>query len=435
MRKPPAWAIPLVVTLGLVLSACNLGSSEPTATEATVAALPSATPDACGGDAIGCVDIAPGEPIHLAYMLALSGDLAFLGEDSLGGIEIAVDDAGGTLLGHPILLTGEDSVCSSEGGMAAALNVTADPSILGVIGTNCMSAMSAALDTISGAGLSIISPSITAPGLTLEDLVWKPGTFRAIVNDLAQGMFAAEYAYNELSATTVATIHDGTPYADHLQEVMASRFAELGGTVTFQGAVSLGDTDMSAALTAAAAGSPEVLYLPVFEPEGSLIVAQAADFAGLETTILIGADGLIVDAFPESAGVKAIGMYLTGPNISGPAYDAFLVGWAMKYGGEPPSRAHSFAYDATNLLLEGISQAAVQDLDGTLHIGRQALRDAISNISGFPGLSGTLNCGDESFAGVEVSKGDCATEDALAIYEITAAEVSQGKWPPEVVFP
>ncbi|HIE57525.1 MAG TPA: hypothetical protein EYP88_04750, partial [Anaerolineales bacterium] len=75
---------------------------------------------ACGGgsdfvceDALGCVDIAPDEPVHIAYMLTISGATAFLGEDSKGAIEIAIDDRGGELLGHPITLTGEDSLCSA----------------------------------------------------------------------------------------------------------------------------------------------------------------------------------------------------------------------------------------------------------------------------------------------------------------------------------
>jgi branched-chain amino acid transport system substrate-binding protein len=42
-------------------------------------------------------------------MLTISGATAFLGEDSRGGIEIAIVDRG-QLLGHDIQLTGEDSL-------------------------------------------------------------------------------------------------------------------------------------------------------------------------------------------------------------------------------------------------------------------------------------------------------------------------------------
>jgi branched-chain amino acid transport system substrate-binding protein len=405
----------LLIVASLILTACGGG----------------AAPFECD-DAIGCVDIAPDEPIHIAWMLTISGATAFLGEDSKGAVEIAVDDRGGMLLDHEIQVTGEDSGCSAEGGQTAATKVAADPTILGVVGTNCSSAMTAAMDTISSAGLSMLSPSNTAPALTLEGQTWKPGYFRVCHTDLFQGAVAAEFAFNELGATTLATIHDGSPYADQLQAVMAERFIELGGTVTFQGAVNVGDTDMRTILTSVAADSPDVLYFPIFEPEGPFIVQQSSEIAGLEGTVLIGADGLLVDSFPENSGANADGMYLSGPYVSGAAYDEFLAKWADKFGGVPPSGFHAFAYDATNILLDAIEAVAVVDEDGTVHVGRQALRDAITATQ-TTGLSGRIDCGDKVFA-PGTAHGDCATGEALGIFQITTAEIDDGNWPPEVVY-
>jgi branched-chain amino acid transport system substrate-binding protein len=387
-------------------------------------------------DPIGCVDIGPNDPIHIAYALTISGATSFLGEDSKGAIEIAIDDHGGKLLGHDILLTGEDSGCSAEGGQTAATKIASDPTIIGVIGTNCSSAATAAIDTISNAGLVMISPSNTAPALTLEGETWKPGYFRACHTDLFQGRVAADFAYNELGARTAATVHDGSPYADQLQQVFAKRFEELGGEITFQGAVNVGDTDMRAVLTTVAADSPDVLYFPIFEPEGDFIVAQSSEIAGLENTTLMGADGLLADSFPENAGPNVVGMYLSGPYVHGEAYDAFLKKWDEKFGGVPPSGFHAFAYDATNMLFNAIEKVAVVEEDGTIHIPRQALRDAMSNAGDYKGLTGTLNCGDKdysSFGITEPAHGDCSTGAALGIFEITEAELN-GNWPPEVVY-
>ena len=397
---------------------------------------------ACGGakfecaDAIGCVDIAPGEPVHIAYMLTVSGATAFLGEDSKGAVEVAIDDRGGKLLDHPIQLTGEDTLCSAEGGQTAATKVASDPTIVGIIGTNCSSEATAAMPTISSAGLVMLSPSNTAPALTLEGETWQPGYFRICHTDLFQGSVAAEFAYNELGARTAATIHDGSPYADQLQQVFAGRFQELGGTITFQGAVNVGDTDMRTVLTSVAADAPDVLYYPIFEPEGPFITAQSSEIAGLEDTILMGADGLLSDSFPENAGPNVVDMYLSGPYVSGAAYDEFLAKWKNKFGGVPPSGFHAFAYDGTNILLDAIEQVAVVDDDGTLHIGRQALRDAIKGTTDYTGLTGKLNCGDDDYSAFGItnaSHGDCATGGALGIFQITQAELD-GNWPPPVVF-
>ena len=397
---------------------------------------------ACGGakfectDAIGCVDIAPDEPVHLAYMLTISGATAFLGEDSQGAVEIAIDDRGGELLGHPISLTGEDSLCSAEGGQTAATKLASDPTILGVIGSNCSSAATAAMPTISSAGLVMLSPSNTAPALTLEGETWQPGYFRICHTDLFQGSVAAEFAYNELGARTAATIHDGSPYADQLQQVFAGKFQELGGTITFQGAVNVGDTDMRTVLTSVAADAPDILYYPIFEPEGPFITAQSSEIAGLENTTLMGADGLLSDSFPENAGPNVVGMYLSGPYVSGASYDAFLAKWDAKFGGVPPSGFHAFAYDGTNILMDAIEKVAVVDDDGTVHVGRQALRDAITGTTDYTGLTGKLNCGDDDYSAFGItnaSHGDCATGGALGIFEITQAELD-GNWPPPVVY-
>ena len=383
-------------------------------------------------DPIGCVIIGPDEPLYIEYILTLSGPTAFIGNDSLGGIQIALDDRNGSLIGHNILLTGEDSLCNPESGLAAAQSVASDPRIVGVIGTSCSSAMTAAMDPITNAGLSIISPSNTFPALTLESGTWKEGYFRASHSDLIQGQIAAQFAFDLLGARTLATIHDGSPYAIGLQEVMAATFKDLGGTVTSQGAILPGETNMRRALEAAASGAPDLLYFPVFQPEGDFIVQQSSKFDGLANTVLMGADGLLTDNFPENAGPNAVGMYLSGPYVSGPSYDAFLAKWNAKFGGVPPSGFHAFAYDATNILLDAIEAVAVQDSDGTLFIGRQALRDAIAATSDFRGLTGTLDCGTKEFAAV-TSHGDCATGEALAVFRLTSAEVN-GRWPPDVVW-
>lgn len=406
----------LLMVASMVLSAC--GPSAPTF-ECT--------------DAIGCLKIGPDEPVHLAYMLTISGATAFLGEDSKGGIELAIDDRGGKVLGHEISLTGEDSGCNAEGGQTAATKVAADPTIVGVIGTNCSSAATAAVDTISDAGLVMVSSSNTAPALTIEGETWKPGYYRTCHTDLFQGAIAAEFAYNELGARTAATIHDGSPYADQLQAVFSKRFKELGGTVTFQGAINVGDTDMRTVLTSVAADSPDVLYFPIFEPEGDFIVAQSSEISGLENTTLMGADGLLADSFPENAGPNSVGMYLSGPYVQGAAYDTFLAEWDAKYGGVPPSGFHAFAYDGTNIILDAVESVATVQEDGTMYIGRQAMRDYISNLSDYSGLTGSLDCTDKDFGDVGISHGDCATGGALGIFQLTEAELN-GNWPPEAVF-
>jgi branched-chain amino acid transport system substrate-binding protein len=432
MNKRLLALLSLLVIASMALAACGGGATEaPAATEEAPAATEEAmTEEAAAGafectDAIGCVDIAPGEPIHIAYALTVSGATASLGEDSKGAIEIAVADRGGELLGHPLELTGEDTLCNAEGGQAAGTKISADATILGVIGTNCSSEARAAMPLISQAGMVMISPSNTNPDLTDPSHPdHHAGYFRTAHNDLFQGRVAAEFAYNELGVRKAATIHDGSPYAESLQRVFAEVFAELGGEVTAQEAINVGDTDMKPVLTSIASGAPEIIYFPIFEPEGNLIAAQSREVAGLETVILMGADGLFADTFPEATGSAADGMYLSGPyvDVNDAAYGEFLAKWADQIGGVPPSGFHAHAYDASNMLLNGIEAVAVVDADGTVHVGRQALRDYLYGLTDYDGLTGNLTCNEN---------GDCATGEALGVFKLSQAEVD-GAWPPPV---
>lgn len=386
-------------------------------------------------DELGCVVVGPDDPIVIGYMLTVSGPTAFLGTDSSGAIELVILQRDGELLGREIELIEEDSLCSAEGGQQAAQRIAADESMLGVVGTSCSSAGVAALPIISEAGLVMISPTNTGPILTNpneeEGGVWQPGYFRTAHNDLFQGAVAADFAYGQLGAMTLATVHDGSPYADGLQARMAEVFAELGGEVTFQGAVNVGDTDMTAILTDIASNAPDVLYFPLFEPESDFMAAQAKEIPGLENTILMGADASFVASFPENTGDAAVGMYFSSPFVSpeDEDYAAFLTLWDEEIGGVPPSGFHGHASDATNILLNAIEAVAVEDADGNLVIGRQALRDAVAATEDFDGLTGLLTCQEEA-----PYSGDCATGEALAIYQITEEEVDGGNWPPPVVW-
>lgn len=403
----PGWILLLLVVTSL-LAACRQ--------------LP---PDLNCVDPLGCVHVAPGDPLTIAYMLTTSGDTAFLGEDARGGIEIALEERESRLLDHPIVLQGFDSGCNREEGQAAAESLVSDPTLLGIIGTSCSQSALAAVDLISEAGLLMISPSNTAPELTDAGEAWRPGYFRTVHNNLLQGRIAAEFAYHELGARTAATIYDRRPYAGELQQQFAATFQALGGTITFQGRLNQEDENLDTILTSIAADNTDALYFPLFEPEGNRVIVRAAELPGLAEIFLISADSLFVDSFPENTGPAAAGVYLTGPYLHGPAHNAFLARWVSRFEALPLTNFHAFAYDATNILLDAINQVAQIGEDSALVIGRQALRDAVAATNDYAGLSGRLSCS---------ATGDCASNTAIGIYQITEAETNEGNWPPPVVW-
>ena len=375
-------------------------------------------------DPLGCVTIAPSDPIHIAYALVTTGPVADLGIDAHNGVEIAIDDSGGQILGHDIQFDGQDSGCSPEGGLAAGTALAADPSIVAVIGTTCSSAARTAMPLLSAAGFVMVSPSNTAATLTEPGNPDNhPGYLRTSWNDKVQGATAAQFAREYLGITTAATIRDGSGYADYLRQAFADEFTNLGGTITAQKIIDPGQTDMSTVLTSIAAGAPELLYFPVFMPAGGYIISQARHTTGLGSAYLMGADGLYTPDVVTATGGDVEGFMVTGYDFtknSAEYYDSFLPAYQAKFGTEPIGPFHAHAYDAFMLIKAAIQQVAVEDPDGTIQIGRQALRDAMYGTENFPGLTGNLTCS---------ATGDCA-DPHIAVYEYHT-----GQFPPEYIWP
>ena len=371
-------------------------------------------------DPLGCVTYGPDDPIRIASALVISGPNAELGLDSQYGVEIAIDMKG-EVVGHKVELQTEDDGCSAEGGQAAGQKIVSDPSILGVVGTSCSGAGVPMSKVISEAGYFMVSPSNTAPSLTAPDQAWNPGYLRTAHNDKVQGAAMADFAYNELGLKTAATIHDGDPYTEGLANSFAESFKKLGGEIVEFTAISKGDTDMRPVLTTvAAAGPPEFLYYPVFTAECAFLTKQAREVAGLENTVLSAADGCQSDAAAEAIGEAGEGMYFSGPDISysGELYDKFKQMYKEKYGTDTLSVFHAHAFDATNMIFACVEKVAIQDEDGTIHIGRQAMRDCLYSTQGFQGITGTLNCNEY---------GDCA-DPKIAVSELQNGEYVK-VWP------
>jgi branched-chain amino acid transport system substrate-binding protein len=394
--------VALVLALALVAAACG-------------------DDDSGDDDALGTVVVSGDEDIQIRTLQAISGAVESLGTDQNRGSQLAVQDY---LAANPDskvaqfgvdLGTFEDDLCSAEGGTAGAQAIASQEDVIGVIGTTCSGAAVPASQILSEAGMVLISGSNTSPSLT-SDLegnafeAWQPGYYRTAHNDLFQGRAVAEFAYNELGIRNAAAIHDGDPYTDGLATAFANAFEELGGTITLYTAVNKGDTDMTPVLTDVAASGPELIYFPIFQPEGDFIIQQAQDIAGLEDTIFFAADGLQGVEFlsiPETAG-----MYFSGPDLrfgdntglTGVGYTELVANYEAQFGEAPPQVFHAHTYDATMLLLSAIE--AVSTVEGDeLRIPRQALRDHLYSVEDFPGVTGSLSC-DEF--------GDCGAQ-AIAI--------------------
>ena len=382
----------------------------------------------CGGRGfeagpLGAVEVPEGEDIHIRSLSSLTG-ASSLGVPNLSGVTLAVADYG-TIKGRKVTMGGGiDSLCTKEGGRAAADTVVGDPRVVGIVGTSCSIAATGALPVISEAGLVMIAPSNTAPSLT-SDLKGNPGEdnlpgyYRTSSNDLYHAQAAARFAYDELGLHTMAAIDDGGPYTSGLTKAFADAFQGMGGS-TGTHTISRGDTDLVPLLTRIAEDSPDGIFFPLFSGEGAKVIQQVGQVDGLDGATLIGGAALLVSeilAIPQAEGI-----YLMSPEVSfagninestGKRNDELVQAYMERYN-EPPTSAYlSYAYDATTILLRAVEEVAVTEGD-TLYVDRAKLREALSSTSGFSGIIGSVTC--DQF-------GDCGTGRVLILHH-TDSEVT-----------
>lgn len=354
-------------------------------------------------DPLGCVILEADEPLKIGVLQALSGKVAPLGQEQLRGLELALNERQHSLLGHRIVLQVEDTGCTSEGGANAALKVLADPQTVAIFGTTCSNAAATASKAMSDAGLSMISGNNSAPFLTSiggqKAPNWQPGYFRTAPNEEYAGQAAASFAYQRLGIRRVATINDGDIYTRGLTDGFIRLFTELGGTIVLDAAIDKGDTEMGPVLTAAANAKAELIFFPLFQPDGNHLLTQARQHKQLTQTVLMSDGALIEHSFITAMGELARGMYFVGPYPGTTPKSVELAKTYRNTFATPPSAAYyQNAFDAAQLLMRAIEQSAHNLSGGRLSIAREKLRNALYDSHDIDGVTGVLNC--DSF-------GDC----------------------------
>ncbi len=347
-------------------------------------------------DDLGVIRIAKGAPIQIGAYWVLSGADTALGLDEKRGVEIAFKNVGGKLLGHPLKLNAEDDGCNAEGGQTAATKLAANPQTVIVIGPACSSAATPGAPILWQQGIVDICTACTAPALTAPTR--KPeydGFARTVFSDIEQGKADATYVHDVAKAQSVVTVHDGSPYAQQLQQVFADNFKQMGGKVLSQEAIAPTDVDMHPLLTRIASEKPDLIYFPVFTAAAAQIVRQAKETPGLEKTRLMGGSSLLSADFIEAAGPSVVGFIIGYPDVSpdamGKGYLKFVEEYKKAYNEAPISGYHANAYDGAMLAIKAIEKVAKTDKEGNLYIGKKALRDAVFATK-FDGISGPIAC-------------------------------------------
>ena len=347
-------ALALFAVLALVAAACGgsgSGGSDDVeeVVETTEAPATTAAPTTTAAPA--------GDPLVLASLMPLSGDLASLGPGIALGAALAVQqiNAAGGINGQDVVLIEGDSGC--DGALAlTSLNDVIAQGAQGVMGAACSGTSLAILDTAIAAEVVMVSPSNTSPQFTKMD---KKGFYaRTAPSDLLQGEVLASLLVED-GVGSVSIISRADSYGRGLAEATAAAFEDAGGTVKTIVYHATDASDFSAEVTALGKGAAEAIVGILF-PETGCGVLQPAFEQGLLDSPWYMTDG-VKDAGLASLcglGTALDGFKGTAPgSAAGEAKDAFEAAYAgVSADGSPTFIFAPQAYDA--VMLMAISAAA-----------------------------------------------------------------------------
>lgn len=420
MKKVMKSIFVLTVIAFLFAGCAPAATQAPTAaatTAATEAATTAAPEAVCASDAFGCASFAPGEDVKIGMGAPMTGGNASYGIDISQGATIAIADAG-DVQGWKFALDAEDDGGNAEGGAAVANKFVSDPAIVAVAGHIFSGATAAAVPIYEKAGIPMLSPSATNPALTTTG----SKVFNRIAfSDLMQGPGAADYLYTTLNVKKLALLHDGSDYGKGLADIVAAQFTKDGGEVVEEQAITPGETDYTAVLSAVASKSPDAVYFGGYTAEGAIVCNQMKQ-TGLGKAIFFGDDGTYGADFLTRTGANGEGAYASIAPISpdSAAKDAFNKAYLDEFGTEAGTLSpYTWAgYDSAAALASVIKTVAFVGSDGKLYIPRTGLIDAVRALKDYKGLSGTFTC---------QSNGECNTDSPQFVIVKDGAWVTAAK--------
>ena len=330
-------------------------------------------------DEWGVITIPAGKPVKIGLGAMLTGDYASMGIDIKNGAEMAVLD-NGPVLGHKVLLQAEDDGCAGPSSVAIAEKLCNDPLVVGLVGYMCSGGSKPASDIHNKYKVLMVSPSSTAVELTDRGI---PVFFRTCWNDRIQAERAAAFVVKR-GWLKVAVLHDKSDYGQSLAEDFAKNIRKRGGTVLAVEGLTRGDKDFSPVLTKIKPLRPQLIYFGGMAAEG-VLVARQMKRVGLRRTRFMSDDGCYTEKdFIQAGGRATNGCYVTYAKEPDPNW---VRRFETRYG--PRQTFSPQAYDAATVLMRAVGKAAVKKPDGTLVIGKKALRDAVAATS-FDGITGRI---------------------------------------------
>ena len=287
-----------------------------------------------------------------------TGDAAIYGKAVKNGAQLAVDEINknGGINGKKIEYKFEDDQSDAEKAVNA-YNSLKDWGMQMLVGTVTSNPCTAVVENTHNDNMFQLTPSATA----VESIQYD-NAFRMCFSDPNQGSASADYIADNKLASKVAVIYNSSdPYSSGIYQKFAEEAKVKGlDVVAAEAFTADSKTDFSVQIQKAQSSGAELVFLPIYYQETSLILAQAKK-AGF-TPKYFGCDGmdgiLALDGFDKSL---AEGLMFLTP-FTADAEDEKTQTFVKAYKdafGDTPIQFAADAYDCVYSIKAAIEKAGV----------------------------------------------------------------------------
>ena len=345
-----------------------------------------------------------------------TGNNAIYGTAVKNGIQLAVDEinADGGINGYQIEYQFEDDQSDSEKSVNA-YNTLKDWGMQMLVGTVTSTPCVAVVEETHADNMFQLTPSAT----TVEAVQYD-NAFRMCFSDPSQGTVSADYIAENGLATKVAVIYDSSDtYSTGIYQSFASEADAKGLEIVAAEAFTAdSNTDFSVQIQKAKDSGAELVFLPIYYQQASLILAQA-DRAGFAPE-WFGVDGMdgILDVEGFDASLAEGLMFLTPftPDAEDEATQTFVANYEKEFG-DTPIQFAADAYDCMYVIKAAAEKADVTP-DMSVSDMCDAMKSAMTEIT-IDGLTGKQISWD---ADGEPSKEPTVVVIKNGAYEVLQAE-------------
>ena len=295
-----------------------------------------------------------------------TGATAIYGTAVKNGAQIAVDEinAAGGINGKQIEYRFEDDQNDAEKAVNA-YNTLKDWGMQMLVGTTTTAPCIAVAGKTASDNVFQITPSASSPDVLSSG---NGNVFQVCFTDPNQGVASAQYIAENKLATKIGIIYDSSDvYSSGIEEKFEAEAKTQGLNIVSKAAFTADSkTDFGTQLQKAKDGGAELVFLPIYYTEASLILAQA-DSMGFETKFFgcDGMDGILgVESFDTSL---AEGLMLLTP-FAADSTDEKTQNFVKAYKDAYKDTPNQFAADAYDAVYAVKAAAEKEDVKADMDV-------------------------------------------------------------------